>query len=172
MAWRTGHGNGKGGPRIEVLPADELPSATPADADRPQRNALGQFAPGNRLAAEKRVKPGPLGGVDTSAPEFAPFKRWARRYAAHRRAELAKAHGGSISAGVGAIVESASLTLAASRWCQAEAGKTLDADLFKRAADLGALARQHELAAWELAAKECSARPKSKTLPWAPKGTT
>jgi hypothetical protein len=39
--------------------------------------------------------------------------------------------------------------------------QTLDADAMKRAADLGSLARQHELAAWELAAREAKVRAAS-----------
>ncbi len=164
MTWRTGHGNGKGSPRIEVMPPDELPSASPAIADRPERTADGRFAKGNVVARAQRVRPGPLGGVDTSDPRFRPFKAWGRRYAGHRRAELAKAHGGSISAGVGAIVESAALALAASRFAQHLGAESGDVDLMKRSADLGALARQHELAAWELAAREATARPKANAV--------
>jgi hypothetical protein len=32
MALRAGHGNGAGSPRVEVLPADELPVGTPESA--------------------------------------------------------------------------------------------------------------------------------------------
>src|SRR5579859_6614330 len=53
MALRTGHGNGAGVPRVEVLPVDELPAGVPADA-RPEspsdRGESGRFAPGNTLA--------------------------------------------------------------------------------------------------------------------------
>jgi integrase len=34
MAWREGHGTGAGSPRIEVLPANELPAGVPANAKR------------------------------------------------------------------------------------------------------------------------------------------
>lgn len=166
MALRTGHGTGKGSPRVEVLPADELPPAMGSIAGHTGRNELGRFTAGNAAGRAKRVRPGKLGGVDTSDPRFRPFRNWARRYAGHRRAELAKAHGGSISAGVGAIIESASVALGDSRFVHMLASETGDVDLFKRAADLGALARQHELAAWELAAREAAVRPKSKALPW------
>ena len=161
MALRTGHGSGKGSPRIEVMPADELPSAIGSNAVETHRGTHGHFGPNNPFGASKRVRPGKLGGVDTSDPRFRPFRNWARRYAGHRRAELAKAHGGEISAGVGAIVESAALALGDSRFVQMLASETGDVDLFKRAADLGALARQHELAAWELAAREATARAAS-----------
>lgn len=155
---RAGHGTGKGSPRVEVLPPDEQPSAMGSITDRSDRTPDGRFAPGNGAARAGRLRPGALGGVDTSAPEFRPFAAWGRRYASHHRAELAKLHGGEISAGVGALVESASLALAASRYAQHLGSSLPDVDLLKRAGDLSALARQHELAAWELGAREAAAR--------------
>lgn len=162
MTLRKGHGNGAGVPRIEVLPPDELPSATPAVADPPERKKNGQFAKGNTVAKSKRQKVGPRGlaGIDKTAPEYRPFAKWGSRYASHRRRELAQTHGGAISSGVGAIVESAALTMAASRFLNAKAAETGDAELFKQSSALASTARQHELAAWELAAREAQARPR------------
>lgn len=40
MTLRAGHGRGRGVPRVEVMPADELPSATPAIAVRPDAGRL------------------------------------------------------------------------------------------------------------------------------------
>ncbi len=162
MVLRTGHGNGAGVPRIEVLPPNELPSATPEGAVRSERDSQGRFIKGNRTGSQKRLKAGPRGlhGINRTAPEFRPFARWGARYAAHRRRELARAHGGEITSGVGAIVESAALTMAASRYLSARAAESGDPELFKQAAALAATARQHELAAWELAAREATARPK------------
>lgn len=164
MTLRTGHGNGAGVPRIEVLPADELPAATPADAVRSERGPDGRFLPGNTIARQQRVKPGPRGlvGIDRTSNEFRPFARWGARYGAHRRRELALAHGGQISAGVGAIVESAALAMAASRYLQTLASQTNNPDLFKQASQLASTARQHELAAWELASREADVLAKNK----------
>lgn len=162
MTLRTGHGNGAGSPRIEVLPPDELPPATPALPVRPDRDAAGRFVRGNAAGIAKRVKPGVRGalGLAKADPRYQAFARWGARYGAHRRRELARAHGGEISAGVGAIVESAAQAMAASRFVQAIASESGDAELFKQAAALASTARQHELAAWELAAREAQARPK------------
>lgn len=59
MALRAGHGTGAGMPRIEVLPADELPVGLP-DAARPEspkdRDKRGRFAPGNGLASKGDVE--------------------------------------------------------------------------------------------------------------------
>lgn len=156
---RAGHGAGSKHPHVEVV-ADELAAATPATTDRTERDTNGRFTRGNTVARMARVRPGRLGGIDDASPEFRSFQRWGRRYAAHRRNELALAHGGEISAGVGAMVESASLALAGSRYlAHLAAVDPLPATL-KQSADLGALARQTELAAWELAAREAAARPK------------
>lgn len=51
MALRTGHGNGAGVPRVEVLPVDELPAGVQAptlDSARHERTPDGRFAPGAR----------------------------------------------------------------------------------------------------------------------------
>lgn len=150
--------------RPVVLPPDELPSATGSDSDRPQRTPDGRWALGNTEARRNRVRPGRSGlaGIDATLPEFKPFARWGGRYASHRRTELAQSHGGQVSAGVGAIIESAGLAMAASRFLHSRAAQTGDAELFKQAAALAQTARQHELAAWELAAREAAARPKSR----------
>jgi hypothetical protein len=161
MALRTGHGRGRGVPRIEVLPPDELPPASPANAARVQRSTDGRFTVGNTVARSQRVRPGPTGlvGDEETKPAFRSFASWGRRYASHRRGELAAAHGGAISAGVGALVESSGLALAASRYLHAEAAKTGDGETFKRAVALADSAKSAELAAWELASREGKARP-------------
>jgi len=162
MTLRTGHGRGAGSPRIEVLPPDELPPASSANTGRRERGPDGKFLPGNTVARSRRLRPGPRGlvGVDQTSDEFRPFARWGARYGAHRRRELASSHGGEISAGVGAIIESAAQAMAASRYLQTLASQKNDPELFKQASQLASTARQHELAAWELAARECQARPK------------
>lgn len=163
MALRNGHGRGAGVPRIEVMPADELPPASLANAARPERGPDGRFLPGNTIARQQRVKLGSRGlsRIDTTSDEFRPFARFGARYGAHRRQELASAHGGEISAGVGAIVESAAQAMAASRFLQSLAAEKNDPELFKQASQLASTARQHELAAWELAAREADARRKA-----------
>lgn len=170
MTLRTGHGRGAGVPRVEVLPADELPAALGSVAVQPERDASGRFVPGNTAGRARKLRPGPAGlvGIDRCSPDFRPFARWGARYAGHRRRELAAAHGGTISAGVGAIVESAALAMAASRYLDHCARQSGDPELFKQAAQLGQTARQHELAAWELAAREAQARPKAplEAAPW------
>jgi hypothetical protein len=166
VALRSGHGTGAGSPRIEVLPPDELPFATPTITAPIERSQDGRFAPGNTVARAKRVRPGVRGslGLSKTDPRYTAFARWGARYGAHRRRELASAHGGTLSAGASAIIESAAQAMAASRFVQALAAETGDPELFKQAAALASTARQHELAAWELAAREAQARPRGKSL--------
>lgn len=169
MALRTGHGTGTGVPRVEVLPPDELPSATPSIAAPLDRTPDGRFAPGNAAGRAKRVRPGVRGsvGLDKADPRYRSFARWGARYGAHRRRELAHAHGGHLSAGASAIIESAAQAMAASRYVQQLAAECGDPELFRQAANLASTARQHELAAWELAAREAQARPRDMATEWA-----
>ena len=55
------------------------------------------------------------------------------------------------------MVESAALAMAASRFVHCLASETGDAAMFKQASALANDARQNELAAWELAARESKA---------------
>ncbi|WP_437925705.1 hypothetical protein WMF37_42760 [Sorangium sp. So ce291] len=148
-----------------MLPPDELPAATGTKTVRSDRGSDGRFTRGNTAARARRLRAGPLGGVggiDSTSDAFKPFARWGRRYGAHRRRELAAAHGGAISAGVGALIESGALALASSRYLQNQGAATGDPELLKRASSLAAEARQNELAAWELAAREAKARGASR----------
>ncbi len=167
MTLRKGHGTGAGAPRIEVMPADELPPASPSLTAPSGRGPDGRFLPKNREQSKKIVRPGLRGFASALAvdPEYAPYDRWGRRYAIHRRAELAAAHGGTLSAGAGALIESAGAQLAASRFLHAKASTTGDADMFKRASALSNDARQNELAGWELAAREGKAREDNDRTP-------
>lgn len=156
MTLRTGHGTGAGSPRIEALPPDELPMAAQVPAVRPQRGRDGCFLPGNTVGKGKRLRPRQVGSVAFSraAPRYRPFAAWAARYAAHRRAELARLHGGHLSTGAAVMIESAALDLAASRYVAMLAAEQADPELLRLASTLAQTARQHELAAWELAARE------------------
>ncbi len=80
------------------------------------------------------------------------------KYRKTRMKELARLHG-HVSAGAGALLASASLALAASRFLYERfAGKPEDGGgdttTLKQAAQLADSARQSELAAWELSARE------------------
>ena len=169
-AWQASSGNARDHGSLvgsAVCPADELSEASgsPSDTDGRDRVAHGHFAKGNRVAHAKRVRSGPRGALamlEASGKDEAwlAAARWGRRYSAHRRAELARAHGGELSAGVGTIIESAADLLADARYWRAKAIATSDPELSRLAAQLTAQARGCERDAWELATREAAARPK------------
>lgn len=92
------------------------------------------------------------------------FTHLAKRYYKHRLIELSQINQGPVSAAVCNILQSAAWCLLASRWMNYEASKPANAkqmlELITRASTMGEKARQHELAAWELNAREVKSRPK------------
>jgi hypothetical protein len=172
-AWRTAHGNARAYGRLVVLesvPADELPPASPGVPARPDRDAAGRFLPGNALAGQARVRAGANGALsklDAKAdPAWQSARRWGQRAAQHRIRELAPLHGGSLSAGVCALIVDACDLRADARYIAAKARAEGSADLARAAASLLASARQCERDAWEIAHREGEARRRS--TPWAP----
>lgn len=173
MALRTGHGNGAGVPRVEVLPADELPDGLPVHADDVRRRAAteaGRFAPGNRrsvlggLAKRGSSRLTARLGLATlpDGSAFAPYRRAAATFRRVQCAELARTVGGGVCGpGPSSVVASAALALAWSRFFSDQAAVKGDPELAMRSARLGETSRQHLLAAHELAAREAQARPRA-----------
>jgi hypothetical protein len=97
-------------------------------------------------------------------PEYHYFAHLARKYYKHRVIELSNINQGVVSASVCNILQSASWCLLASRWLSYSASKPENAkqmlDMMQRASVMGEKSRQHELAAWELNAREVKSRPK------------
>lgn len=179
MTWRNGHGNGAGVPRIEVLPADELPAGVPSDAQqisRPTHDKAGKFAKGNELAR--------LGGLArrgktrlaermglAKLPEgsaFRPYKAAAVSFRRAQCAELAKTVGGGVCGPApSSLIASAALQLAWSRYLGDVAAESGDPDMALKASRLAEASRQSLLAAHELCAKEATARPQANRDPLA-----
>jgi hypothetical protein len=171
MALRTGHGKGAGVPRVEVLPADELPAGVPENAGADSRVAAaegGRFTAGNRRSVlggrAKRGKARLTARLGLSAlPDgsaFGPYKRAASTFRRVQCAELARSVGGGVCGpGASSIVASAALALAWSRFFSDQAAATGDPELAMRSARLGETSRQHLLAAHELCAREAKGRP-------------
>ena len=161
--WRAGRGSAAGRTVTESTPGDELRPAAPAVAVLPERTPLGQFTPtGAALAARrKRARVGRVGrrSYETD-PEFAPWERWGKAWASHRRGELAKCHGGEISAEVGALVEDEGLCRARSRFAHAQYAATKDREWAREARAESTEARQLAKDAWEIAAREGAVRPR------------
>jgi hypothetical protein len=74
-----------------------------------------------------------------------------------RMAEHKLAHG-QVSRGVGAMLNAARWMYASAEFAAEQGARTCDAEMLHTSAKLGATARQHELAAWDLATKEAALR--------------
>jgi hypothetical protein len=102
-------------------------------------------------------------------PDYAVCLNQANKYRKSRMKELAAVHG-HVSAGAGALLSSASLALAASRFLYQRAAADGDSAQLKQAAQLADSARQAELAAWELCAREGILRRRAEAasagMPW------
>jgi hypothetical protein len=166
MALRTGHGNGAGVPRIEVLPADELPEgvqAPPLVERTGERDEGGRFRPGAHTAQSAggvssremtRLARRLTLGESLADPRFEPYARAARAFRRQHVTSLARdVGGGHCGPAPASIVASASLQLAGSRFAFEVLG---DMQLGSRLADAS---RQNLLAAHELCAREAHARP-------------
>jgi len=175
---RKGHGNGAGSPRIEVLPADELPVGVPSDAPLEQptdRGTQGRFQPGNTLAAKGgRSKAGKvqlasrLGLRNTPTSVFATYRASAVSFRRAQCAELARTVGGGFCGpGPSSFVASAALQLAWSRYFSDQAAETGDPQAAMTSSRLADASRQNLLAAHELCAKEAQSRPKAPVDPLA-----
>lgn len=173
MTLRAGHGTGKGTPRIEVLPPDELTRGIPAPAcPAATRDGAGRFIASagttqlarkaGQAAGESKQLARLMGLVDL--PEghpFGPYARLAREWRDQHMATLAATvGGGEVGPGPAAIVSSAALQLGASRWLSDRGALEGDAKLLVEASKLADASRQNLLAAHELVAREAKARPR------------
>lgn len=92
-------------------------------------------------------------------PAWRAARRWGQRAAAHRIAEVAKAHGGELSSGVCRLLRSAARLAADAEYLSRRAAADNNPDLLKVAAQLDAGSRQAERDAWQLAKLEADSRP-------------
>jgi len=177
MALRAGHGRGATtgarGPRVEVVPADELPVGVPANAGQERqgdRGESGRFLPGNvvsrkgghakgekiRLAARLGLRSLPGDNA------FSDYRASAASFRRQQCAELARSVGGGFCGpATSSIVASASLQLAWSRYLSDLAAMTGDEELAIKASRLAEASRQSLLAAHEICAREAMARQKA-----------
>ncbi len=109
--------------------------------------------------------------LDLADPEYARCIKWANSYKKTRVKELYTAHGW-VSAGVHALCASESLALAASRYLYATVtnGEFMSDNRLKMASSLADSARQNNLSAWELCAREAQIKRRNDAnttqLPW------
>jgi hypothetical protein len=183
MSLRTGHGKGKGSPRIEVLPANELPAGVAVTERNPgaavRRDAQGRLADaqsarelgrkgGLAKAGQTRLGSSLALGGAFADPRFEPYAKAAKAFRCAQVHRLATTvGGGECGPAPASMVASAALQLAASRFAFEVLG---DMQLGSRLANDS---RQNLLGAHELAAKEAQARPKKPSdTPWLTGGTS
>lgn len=183
MALRSGHGAGKGTPRIEVRPPNEQPQPVVAArvaapsmplarrqdgkiANSETARALGQKG---GLTKARRVRLVDSLGLKKIADDatFKPYRDAAEEFVSHHLGELAKSAGGSVGPGPSTMVASAGLQLAASRWAFDRGAEENDAALIKLGSSLANDSRQNLMAAFEMAVREAQARPRGPIDPLA-----
>lgn len=168
-------------PRVEAVQPDELSRKDEAEAEQRLAEQKARKEPGKwpkkRSAAGKRrntlsVMGIPKDALDAGHAQYAKAVRLARAYRKHRMREFAVSHG-YVSAGASSLLATAALALAASRYLYELATSAPIENvpqLLKQASQLADSARQNELAAWELCAREAVARKKteasSQGVPW------
>lgn len=168
---RTGHGAGRGVPRIEVPPADEASAPVPSAEDTApvRRRSDGTIADsetarelGRRggLAAARRVRLVDSLGLAKLADDadFTPYRVGADAFVAHHLTELAQLAGGRVGSAPSTMIASAALQLAASRFCFDRGAADGDVALLRMGSSLANDSRQNLLAAYELAVREAGAR--------------
>ncbi len=156
-----------GNPQVEGIQPDEL---SPGVAlTRLERKELGK----KRKARSLKLAIMGIKLLDTCDPRYRNQIDMANAYRKRRSVELAEMHG-HVSIGASALLASASLALAASRYVYELFGENAGGDIgiamLKYAAQLGDSARQSELAAWEMSAREGLVKRKQSAMdqgvPW------
>jgi hypothetical protein len=178
MTLRTGHGNGKGQPRIEVLPPDELPAGIPDAQEsqdvKPKKGKRRAFAAGDEARelgrvggkanrGRRKLATGLAMGGTKAVKGFGEYRRAAKTFSRDQCTELAQTvGGGEIGIAPSSVVMSSAMQLAGSRFLFDKAAQSGDPDLFRLASQLANDSRQNLLAAHELAARQAVARQKAR----------
>ncbi len=166
-----------GDPRVETTRVDELTRIKVDEAaDRLAEGTVGKKRGWPK--GKRRVRRGklavlgiPSGILDSGHPSYARCIRLAAAYRKTRARELAILHG-YVSTGASSLLATASMALAASRFIYEQAAGSGERmlEMLKVAAKMADSARQNELAAWELCARESLAQKKAvhreQGIPW------
>lgn len=184
MALRAPHGaaveRGAPGPRVEVLPPDELPDPLPGPitgSAKPERRIGHRFTAGGDTARRAGVAGGHakagrvslmaslgLAGQALDGAAFSPYRKKASSFRAAHCRELAALAGGACGSGPSSMVATAALQLGMSRYLfdlamnDTAPGSKAHLEVVKTASRLGDSSRQNLLAAYELAIREGKSR--------------
>ncbi len=171
MTLRAGHGNGAGVPRIEVLPADELPqprpippstcgAAPPDDGLTPEQRQAREWGRQGGLAKAARSRLlRSLGLVELAVGHlFHAYEAAGQAWVEKHLASLAADYDGIVEEGPASIVITAGMQMAASRFLYDQGKLVGDAKLLGQASSLGNDHRQNVHAAMELQSREAARR--------------
>lgn len=169
MALRKGHGNGKGVPRVEVLPPDELPAPIPVQPELPVRRADGTIADsetakalgarGGLAKAQKKKLLHGMGLVELADDkEFTPYYKAAQAWLDAQIQTYAAMCGGYLGPGPSAMLGNAAIALAASRFAADRAFNTNDEVAMRQTLRYMDAFKQQQLAAYELGVREAKMR--------------
>lgn len=156
-------------PRADELTRPDLDAAAARYSESPVRK--GGWPKGRSRRTKLAVLGIPAGTLDAGDPAYARCVRLASAYRKARVRELAVVHE-YVSTGASALLATAAMALAASRYLYEKAaiGGLENLDILKTASRMADSARQNELAAWELCARESIAKRKASQnnsgVPW------
>jgi len=169
MTLRKGHGTGKGVPRIETLPADELPAPLAVAPAQPVRRENGTIADsetakalGARGGLAKANKKKLLQGMgrahvaDDNA--FKPYYHAAQAWLDATVQIYAAMCGGALGPGPAALLGNAAIALAFSRYLTDKAFDTQEELHARQALRYWDSMKQQKLAAYELGIREAKMR--------------
>ena len=169
MALRKGHGNGKGVPRIEVAPADELPEPLPGMpaplarredgtiADSSAAKALG--ARGGLAKAQKKKLLQGMGLADMAEEKaFTPYYKAAQAWLDHQVQTYAQMCGGYLGSGPWGFLGNAAICLAMSRYLADKGFEAGDELITRQSLRYMDSFKQQQLAAYELGVREAKMR--------------
>jgi hypothetical protein len=167
MAWRSGHGRGRGIPRIEALRPADLPGglAVTSPTAEAERNAAGHFVAGPgtsalarrggrakrhscALASKLELVPGATGA------DLQPYLPAARALARTLKASIAETIGGGVCPAMAGLMVVKGARLTAIEQVAIARGE------YALAARLSSEARSCFMASWEIAAREAYCRPR------------
>lgn len=169
MALRKGHGDCKGSPRIEVLPADELPAPLPVEPEPLERRSDGTIANsdaakalgarGGLAKAQKKKLLQGMGLVNMAEDNtFTPYYRAAQAWLDATVAIYAAMCGGALGPGPTALLGNAAIALAMSRHVTDKAFSEQNELHARQATRYWDSMKQMKLAAYELGVREAKMR--------------
>lgn len=169
MALRKGHGSCKGTPRIEVLPADELPDPVAGQVEQLARREDGTIADsatakelgarGGLAKAQKKKLLQGMGLVSMAEDNtFTPYYRAANAWLDAVTGIYAAMCGGALGPGPSALLGNAAIALAMARYLTDKAFAEQNELHSRQATRYWDAMKQQKLAAYELGVREAKMR--------------